>query len=342
MGIVLLILKWIGLFLLAILALLLLVILIILFTPVRYEMQGKQTEQWQLAMRVRWLFAQIAIAWHSGMQQPKIVIKFFGKQRGAKKQKIRRAKKQPSDDLIYTREKPQTDTPKKQDTVHATQAVSQSTMQTEPPPEPVPQEHTQVPPVQNTEIETKVSPIEDTAPQKEKSELQKTFRRVCLAEMEEEAPSEPIKEDTTIDDMAEDFLTGKPSEETNEDTGFDWKKELLHFAQKRALLSAILRLCKRLLHGVRPDHFLFRGTFGTGDPVLTGYLLAACGILKGKFGNSLQITGDFSRVTAENIQVQIKGHITLAYFGFAMIAFVLAQPVRSLIKLYLKGRKENG
>ncbi len=356
MGIVLLILKWIGWFLLGILALVLLAVVLVLFAPIQYEMKGKQTKKWQLALRVRWLFACLSIAWHSGMEQPKIGIQFFGRAIGSKKKK---KKPQPANDLIYTREKkpPKTKAQRMQQTTD-TQAVSlqkdtaQQT-QTMPaqdtpsqqaqtaPAQDAPAQQTQTAPAQDTPAQqTQTAPAQDTPSQQaQTAQKQNVFRRIALADIQEEAPPKAHAEEAFADDLAEDFFTGESAADVQD--RLDWKGALLYFPQKRALLCAILRLFKRIFRGIRPKHFLFSGTFGTGDPVLTGELLAAAGILKAKFGDGLQITGDFARMTAENIQVQIKGHITLAYFGFAILSFVRTQPVRRLIKLYLKGRKEN-
>ncbi len=110
---------------------------------------------------------------------------------------------------------------------------------------------------------------------------------------------------------------------------------------KKGIAKALWKFIKRMAKGILPGHLIIKGTFGTGDPVWTGYLLAMAGILKGKFGEDLEIKGDFAKATAENIVVRVKGKIVPGYLLYSTLAFALAKPVRRLLITLWKGRKQH-
>ena len=64
---------------------------------------------------------------------------------------------------------------------------------------------------------------------------------------------------------------------------------------KKELFQAFGKFCKRILKGVLPKHCYMKATIGTGDPAITGYILAATGAIKMKFAKGLHITGDFTQ-----------------------------------------------
>ena len=165
------------------------------------------------------------------------------------------------------------------------------------------------------------------------------MRRVRLEDIEEEKPAEPKAEDIP-DDLDEAFFTGEDgdAEETKENP--QWK-QLLAVEDKKGIAKALWKFIKRMAKGILPGHLIIKGTFGTGDPVWTGYLLAMAGILKGKFGEDLEIKGDFAKATAENIVVRVKGKIVPGYLLYSTLAFALAKPVRRLIMTLWKGRKQH-
>ena len=138
------------------------------------------------------------------------------------------------------------------------------------------------------------------------------------------------------------FLVTLKTRKYKSKEGFSWKKTLLQIEDKKGICKAVIRLLRRLAKGILPHQLAFRGTLGTGDPVMTGYLLAGFGILKGKFGKNLVVRGDFSRMCAEDLSISVKGKIVLGYLCYAMAAFVLTKPVRHLIQILWKGRKQNG
>lgn len=165
------------------------------------------------------------------------------------------------------------------------------------------------------------------------------MRRVRLEDIEEEKPAEPKAEDIP-DDLDEAFFTGE-GEDTEETKENPLWKQLLAVEDKKGIAKALWKFIKRMAKGILPGHLIIKGTFGTGDPVWTGYLLAMAGILKGKFGEDLEIKGDFAKAAAENIVVRVKGKIVPGYLLYSTLAFALAKPVRRLIMTLWKGRKQH-
>ncbi|WP_337504371.1 hypothetical protein, partial [Anaerotignum lactatifermentans] len=164
------------------------------------------------------------------------------------------------------------------------------------------------------------------------------MRRVRLEDIEEE-PTESKAEDIP-DDLDEAFFTGEDGDAEEKGENPLWK-QLLAVEDKKGIAKALWKFIKRMAKGILPGHLIIKGTFGTGDPVWTGYLLAMAGILKGKFGEDLEIKGDFAKATAENIVVRVKGKIVPGYLLYSTLAFALAKPVRRLIMTLWKGRKQH-
>mgnify|MGYP006921005785 CR=1 FL=1 len=341
-GVLLFILKCIGILLLVLVCLLLLIMLVVLLAPIRYEAGGEKTDAIRADGQVKWLFVQVVARWQMGDKEPFVDLLIFGKslleKKKAKAKAARKKRKKPrpqkEGDLIYTREKavPPKDTPPR------------PVMEQEVPKEVVKEE------VIKEEIPKKEPPKEEIpkeAPEESKKEpntvrpMQKKqgMRRVRLEDIEEEKPTEPEREDIP-DDLDEAFFTGEDGDAEEKGENPLWK-QLLAVEDKKGIAKALWKFIKRMAKGILPGHLIIKGTFGTGDPVWTGYLLAMAGILKGKFGEDLEIKGDFAKAAAENIVVRVKGKIVPGYLLYSTLAFALAKPVRRLIMTLWKGRKQH-
>ena len=161
----------------------------------------------------------------------------------------------------------------------------------------------------------------------------KTVRRVKLSEIEEKPPTEDTE--IVLLDEDETFFTG---EETEEKKGKipPIVKELWSIEDKKGIFKALGKLLKRLIKGILPGDIFVKATVGTGDPTTTGYVLALAGMLTAKFGNDIQIKGDFTKATAEDVEVAVKGRIVLGKLVWAVLAFVLTKPVRKAIWKMIK------
>lgn len=350
-GVLLFLLKCIGILLLALVCLLLLIMLVVLLAPIRYEAGGEKTDAIRADGQVKWLFVQVVARWQMGDKEPFVDLLIFGKsvleKKKAKAKAARKKRKKPrpqkEGDLIYTREKaaPPKDTPPRpvMEQEVPKEVVKEEVIKEEIRKEEIPKEE---PP----KAEPPKEEIPKEAPEESKKEpntvrpMQKKqgMRRVRLEDIEEE-PTESKAEDIP-DDLDEAFFTGEDgdTEETKENPLW---KQLLAVEDKKGIAKALWKFIKRMAKGILPGHLIIKGTFGTGDPVWTGYLLAMAGILKGKFGEDLEIKGDFAKATAENIVVRVKGKIVPGYLLYSTLAFALAKPVRRLIMTLWKGRKQH-
>lgn len=346
-GVLLFLLKCIGILLLALVCLLLLIMLVVLLAPIRYEAGGEKTDAIRADGQIKWLFVQVVARWQMGDKEPFVDLLIFGKslleKKKAKAKAARKKRKKPrpqkEGDLIYTREKaaPPKDTPPR------------PVMEQEVPKEVVKEEviKEEIPKKEPPKEEIRKEEIPKEEPKESKKEpntvrpMQKKqgMRRVRLEDIEEEKPTEPEREDIP-DDLDEAFFTGEDGDAEEKGENPLWK-QLLAVEDKKGIAKALWKFIKRMAKGILPGHLIIKSTFGTGDPVWTGYLLAMAGILKGKFGEDLEIKGDFAKATAENIVVRVKGKIVPGYLLYSTLAFALAKPVRRLIMTLWKGRKQH-
>lgn len=351
-GVLLFLLKCIGIFLLALVCLLLLIMLVVLLAPIRYEAGGEKTDAIRADGQIKWLFVQVVARWQMGDKEPFVDLLIFGKslleKKKAKAKAARKKRKKPrpqkEGDLIYTREKaaPPKDTPPRP---VMEQEVPKEVVKEEVIKEEIRKE--EIPKEESPKAEPPKEEIPKEAPEESKKEpntvrpMQKKqgMRRVRLEDIEEEKPAEPKAEDIP-DDLDEAFFTGEDGDAEEKGENPLWK-QLLAVEDKKGIAKALWKFIKRMAKGILPGHLIIKGTFGTGDPVWTGYLLAMAGILKGKFGEDLEIKGDFAKAAAENIVVRVKGKIVPGYLLYSTLAFALAKPVRRLIMTLWKGRKQH-
>lgn len=361
-GVLLFILKCIGILLLALVCLLLLITLVVLLAPIRYEAGGEKTDAIRADGQIKWLFVQVVARWQMGDKEPFVDLLIFGKslleKKKAKAKAARKKRKKPrpqkEGDLIYTREKaaPPKDTPPRPvmeqevpKEVVKEEVIKEEIPKKEPPKEEIRKE--EIPKEKPRKEEPPKGEISKEAPEEIKKEpntvrpMQKKqgMRRVRLEDIEEEKPTEPEAEDIP-DDLDEAFFTGEDGDTEEKEENPLWK-QLLAVEDKKGIAKALWKFIKRMAKGILPGHLIIKGTFGTGDPVWTGYLLAMAGILKGKFGEDLEIKGDFAKATAENVALRVKGKIVPGYLLYSTLAFALAKPVRRLIMTLWKGRKQH-
>lgn len=356
-GVLLFILKCIGILLLALVCLLLLITLVVLLAPIRYEAGGEKTDAIRADGQVKWLFVQVVARWQMGDKEPFVDLLIFGKsllekkkaKAKAAKKKRKKPRPQKEGDLIYTREKavPPKDTPPRpvMEQEVSKEVVKEEVIKEEIPKKEPPKEEIQKEEPPKAELPKEEIPKETPEEIKKESDtvrpMQKKqgMRRVRLEDIEEEKPAEPEAEDIP-DDLDEAFFTGEDGDTEEKEENPLWK-QLLAVEDKKGIAKALWKFIKRMAKGILPGHLIIKGTFGTGDPVWTGYLLAMAGILKGKFGEDLEIKGDFAKATAENIVVRVKGKIVPGYLLYSTLAFALAKPVRRLIMTLWKGRKQH-
>jgi len=301
------ILKWLGIILLALLILILLIVLVVMLSPIRYQLAGEKKEELGGSFGVSWLFGAVkADGTYTPAEKLKLKVKVLwftvmGGEEKPKKDKKPKKKKTKQKEAL----KPDIQTAEKKE---------------EPP------------------KETRQEPAEEKKTEVPKQKMKqpqqpKTVRRVQLSEIEEKPPAE----DTELMLLEEDeeFFTGEEGEEKKEKIP-PIVKELWSIEDKKGIFQALTKLLKRLIKGILPGDLFIKATIGTGDPATTGYVLALAGILTAKFGNDIQIRGDFTKATAEDAEVRVKGKIVLGKLVWAALAFALTKPVRKAIIKMIK------
>ncbi|MBQ9092148.1 MAG: hypothetical protein IJY52_07775 [Anaerotignum sp.] len=301
------ILKGIGVVLLALLLLILLIVLVVMLSPIRYKLQGEKKAELCGSFGVSWLFGAVKVdGGYTPAEQLKLKAKVLwftligGEEKPKKEKKPKKKKAKKKEEL-----KPDL----------------QAAEKAEPPKEEPKKE------------EPKAEPKPKVKQQRMEQKQPKTVRRVKLSEIEEKPPTE----DTEIVLLEEDeeFFTGEEKEEKKEKIP-PIVKELWSIEDKKGIFKALGKLLKRLIKGILPGNLFIKATIGTGDPTNTGYVLALAGILTAKFGNDIQIRGDFTKATAEDIEVRVKGKIVLGKLVWAVLAFALTKPVRKAIWKMIK------
>lgn len=307
------ILKGIGIVLLALLLLLLLIVLVVLFSPIRYQLAGEKKAELSGSFGVSWLFGAVKIdGGYTPAESLKLKVKVLwftlvGGEPKEKKEKKPKKKK----------------APKKEELKPDLQAAEKTTKQAEKPAE----EKKEEPPKTEKKEE---KPAEQPKQQRMERKQPKTVRRVKLSEVEEKPPTEDM--DIQLEFNEDDaFFTGEEAKEEKKEKIPPIVKELWSIEEKKEIFKALKKLLKRLLKGILPGNLFIKGTIGTGDPATTGYVLALAGVLTAKFGNDIQIKGDFTKATAEDMEVRVKGKIVLGKLLWAVLAFGLTKPVRKAI-----------
>lgn len=333
LGILLAILKFIGILLLSIFLLIILIITVVLVSPLKYRLAGEKKQDIRGDFSLRWLFGLIRVnGRYIYGNEPEITVKvfwftLFGEKKEKKRKPKRKAKPVPQrmgqEGAVVAREK--TSTVKK---------PSEGVYMAEPT---TPKEEPKQPEPPTEETPTATLAKEEPLPPKPK------VRRVKVSNIQEspiEVPFDPIERES------ESFFTGEPEPEEDHESKLDklrfyWDK-FQEIEGKKEIFLAAKALLKRLIKGILPNHLLLKATLGLGDPMYTGYLMGLVGILTAKFGKNIQVKGDFTRLVAEDIEVKLKGNIIIGYFVYSLLAFVLTRPVRRILIKLWKGRKKNG
>jgi len=308
------ILKWLGIILLALLVLILLLVLVVMLSPIRYRLAGEKKEEISGTFGVSWLFGAVKVdGGYTPAENLKLKVKVLWMTLVGGEGKPEKKKKKPK-----KKTEPKKET--KKDPVK--QPDLQAAEKTEP----------------KKEEKPAAEKKQEVPKQKMKQPQQpKTVRRVKLSEIEEKPPTADTE--IVLLDEDETFFTG---EETAEKKGKipPVVKEIWSIEDKKGIFRALGKLLKRLMKGILPGDLFLKATVGTGDPTTTGYVLALAGILTAKFGDDIQISPDFTKATAEDVEVRVKGKIVLGKLVWAVLAFVLTKPVRKAIIKMIKFLKK--
>ena len=373
LGIVLAILKFIALALLFLLLLVLLLVLVIVLTPIRYHLLGKQEPSLTGEAHVRWLFGAIKIdvsyEYKDG-SEPQISVRIFGRDILAKKKRKKKRGKgkqkrnapQPEGVLVAREsEAPQSGAkPVSEPEAELSEAQPALLSEAKPKLSEPKAELSEAKPALLSEAKPELSepqvelsgadgtsPLERVAPLAGKHITSQSVqvRRVKLSQVQERPPQQEAKRSDTWEDEA--FFTGDETETEPEESTIAQAKKILKRIQavenKKEIVQAFKKLLKRIIKGILPGDCRIKGTVGTGDPTTTGYIMGLAGMLVAKFGDHVQVRGDFTKATVEDVEIAIKGKLVLGRFAGAGLAFILTKPIRHELWSVWRGRsKKNG
>ncbi|NLK21430.1 MAG: DUF2953 domain-containing protein [Epulopiscium sp.] len=117
-------------------------------------------------------------------------------------------------------------------------------------------------------------------------------------------------------------------------------KELMDYPHKKEVVSHTYELIKNLILHIMPRDFYLHAEFGFKDPSHTGYTLGLIGIIKPYFGNSVHIKGNFDKEIFIG-EIKGKGKFSIGVIIGHIIVYLLKKPIKNIIKLYLRKRKED-
>lgn len=340
LSILLTILKIIGIVFLVLVSVIFLILLLVLFCPFQYQLQGEKLEAIGGKGEVRWLFGLLCVGGeffeNTGMKAYGKLFGFSVFGEGKKKRKKRK------------KEKPAIN---KEGNVAE---ISARSKEIERKPE-VPKEATAASLAKEEKkreekVEEKIfdaSVIEKNTPADSVEQKVSIPRRVKLStviEVPEE--SDEIKIDTRQEESKEqekEQTKRKKKEQKNledeREQAIPLWKQYMDMPEKKKLMKACIRLIRRMGKGILPKNFYLQGTIGTGDPAYTGCLLAVAGVAKAKFGDNLNIKGNFAAMALDDIVFRVKGRIVIGGILFSLLRFLLTKPVWSYIRVYWKGSR---
>lgn len=321
------ILKIIGIILLIILIVILALMCILFFIPFVYDIKGKKYEYASGEGWVKWLFGIICIEFSYDNGKSDFKVKLFGqsleeimKIRGNKKRE--KKKKSSRNKRIVKPRASLSEAKEKQDR----QPILEKPLILEMDKQPV-----------------IVSEPEIVAMGK-LSDEKVTVKRVKLKKIEEEikmdvSNSIKIEKNQHKEAIKEENISKEEAEnDKKEKIDIDYFKKMT-WEEKKQVLKACTKLIKRLFKGIFPKSVYINATVGTGDPSLTGYILALAGIVKGTINSNINIKGKFDQKIFEG-ELRIAGRIKIFTFISALVKFIFTKSIYKIWRTYMKGKGE--
>ena len=366
LGILLTILKIIGIILLVLIGLILTVVAVILLVPIRYRGEGTREEKvLSGSVKITWLLHMLSIdvSYSSGSSGGMLLsVRLFGKtiypktEKPPKEKKEKTAKPQPErNESVVPEPKRLEEQPKKteEQTEKQPEKSSQIKADSEKTSDSIPQEvetvyEPQAPlpalPEPQKEADSGTKHDESKEPQ-ESQETQKTQetkkskpRRDPVAFIK--SKFEAIKKKLLA--IKDKFLATKAKLQKTKDKLEYWKNLLTSEPMKKAI-ATLWKHIKGLLHHILPRKLTGRVHFGFDDPSMTGKVLAYLSMLYPFTKDNLVIEPEFE--TEELIlegNLAFRGRIRLGYLVYVALCVVLNKNIRRQYKRLRQGGKEDG
>ncbi len=336
LGILLTILKIIGIILLVLIGLILTVVAVVLLVPIRYRGEGAREEKvLSGSVKITWLLHMLSIdiSYSAGSSGGTVFsVRLFGKTIYPKAEKTPKEKKEKTAKSKPKKIKapnPQPDIPQEIETVYEPQAPL--------PALPEPQKEADL---DTKQAETKEN--EEFKENKEFKETQETKKskphRDPIAFVK--SKFEAIK--TKLLAIKDKLLVTKANLQKIKNKIEYWKNLLTSEPMKDAI-ATLWKRTKGLLRHILPRKLTGRVHFGFDDPSMTGKVLAYLSMLYPFTKDNLVIEPEFE--TEELIlegNLTFRGRIRLGYLVYVALCVVLNKNIRRQYKRLRQGGKEDG
>lgn len=317
LGILLTILKIIGIILLVLIGLILLAAAVILLVPIRYHGEGAREEKILSGnVKLTWLLHMISASASLSEDGTKIRVCLFGKTiypKTKKPPKKSKAKKMPKQEASKKSEK--SEKPKQQ-----SDTVSKEVATIYEPQKP------------NPELPKKMD--EPESEKKQQSQKEKSARPDVKSKFE------AIKQKLLA--VKEKFIDSKAGIQKVKNK-IDYWKNMLTSAPMKEAMEFLWKKTKGLLHHILPRRMTGRIHFGFEDPSKTGKTLAYFSMLYPFTKENLVIEPEFE--TEELIlegDIAFRGRIRLGYLVYVALSVVLNKNIRRQYKRLRQGGNKDG
>lgn len=326
LGILLSILKILGIILLAVLGVVILVLLVLLLVPVRYRISGKwNAEEKRIEGKATWLFRLVHVSVSADKDGQHIVPKIMGidlkkrserkekREKHKKKEKKNKRKKEKRKMEKRKMEKMEKETEKKKPII--SEKKETEIKKTEIKEAEIKKTEMNVEEEKTNDFPEKIDNIE---PIQKKSIFQKIYEKIINVLS---AVSKVAKAWRGLFENAQELQKKK-------DKIFDF------FCEKEALEAKdkMFRILKKAFRHIRPQKLKTSIRFGLENPADTGQLYAVLCLLYGIYGKDTVLEPDFENKILEG-EIQIKGRIRLLNLIYYVIYLYRIKKLKEFIEL---------
>jgi len=305
-GIILTILKWIGILLLAVLGVVLAILLILLLVPVRYRIQGARSPGDCILTakgKVSWLASILAVTFIYD-QEFSWRIRFFGIPVKKKDSETDQNNAELSEEDItqiaaleaeleteQAQSKVEDHTERKQRVFSPKESVTEDTF-----------------------AETSAYPVESAIPKSEETEKPKVSFKERIQGIRQKAGETLHSIPKKVEEIREKIHSLKQQAET-------WMA-FVKSDEVKQLLSTCWKQIKRILKHLMPTGLQIRGNYGFADPSLTGKITGFIYALPPRYQKGIQLQPHFQEECLDG-EVSIKGRIRLGSLVWPVVKILL-------------------
>jgi len=121
-------------------------------------------------------------------------------------------------------------------------------------------------------------------------------------------------------------------------------KTVLTYPNRKIIMKLTWRAVKKMFKVLKPKHFDISGTIGFEDPSKTGLFIGLYEALAEplRIRKNVRLGGNFDTpATAIDLQISVKGSLSIARMTLPIIGLIIKKPIRTLIKDLLSLREED-